>query len=153
MMDDPSSFTPTLAQDVVAAARGWLGTPYQHQASLKGIGCDCLGLLRGVWRETYGEEPEPFSAYSPNWAEISAEEPLLGAAQRHLVACPSLEILPGRVLIFRWRLNAVAKHCGIATSASSFIHAHDGASVAEVALVPQWRARLVAVFDFPERGR
>ena len=38
----------------VASARGWLGTPYHHQASLKGVGCDCLGLLRGVWREVIG---------------------------------------------------------------------------------------------------
>ncbi len=36
---------------LVTAARGWIGTPYIHQASLKDIGCDCLGLLRGVWRE------------------------------------------------------------------------------------------------------
>ncbi|MFD0934795.1 peptidase P60, partial [Methylobacterium trifolii] len=36
--------------DVVAQARLWLGTPYRHQASLAGVGCDCLGLLRGVWR-------------------------------------------------------------------------------------------------------
>ena len=28
----------------------WIGTPYRHQASLKGVGCDCLGLVRGVWR-------------------------------------------------------------------------------------------------------
>lgn len=36
---------------VIAAARSWLGTPYHHQASRKGVGCDCLGLIRGIWRE------------------------------------------------------------------------------------------------------
>jgi len=36
--------------EVVAAARAWLGTPYRHRASVRGAGCDCLGLLRGVWR-------------------------------------------------------------------------------------------------------
>jgi NlpC/P60 family putative phage cell wall peptidase len=40
--------------DIVAIARGWLGTPYRHQASLKGVGCDCLGLVRGVYAEAYG---------------------------------------------------------------------------------------------------
>jgi NlpC/P60 family putative phage cell wall peptidase len=35
---------------IVAETRAWLGTPYRHQASLKGVGCDCLGLVRGVWR-------------------------------------------------------------------------------------------------------
>ena len=33
---------------IVRAARGWIGTPYVHQASVRGAGCDCLGLLRGV---------------------------------------------------------------------------------------------------------
>jgi NlpC/P60 family putative phage cell wall peptidase len=41
--------TLTRAQ-IVVATRDWIGTPYQHQASLKGVGCDCLGLVRGVWR-------------------------------------------------------------------------------------------------------
>ncbi len=40
------------AARIVAAARGWIGTPYLHQASLKGVGCDCLGLLRGLYRES-----------------------------------------------------------------------------------------------------
>jgi cell wall-associated NlpC family hydrolase len=39
---------------VVALARTWLGTPYHHQASLRGAGADCLGLLRGVYAELYG---------------------------------------------------------------------------------------------------
>ena len=41
---------------VIAIARSWLGTPYHDQASLRGVGCDCLGLARGVWREAVGPE-------------------------------------------------------------------------------------------------
>ena len=36
--------------DVMRSARSWLGTPYRHQGARKGVGCDCLGLVRGVWR-------------------------------------------------------------------------------------------------------
>ena len=43
MPDDPRA-------RVVAEARMWIGTPYVHQASALGAGCDCLGLVRGVWR-------------------------------------------------------------------------------------------------------
>ena len=43
---------------VVAEARRWIGTPYVHQASSFQAGCDCLGLIRGVWRHLYGAEPE-----------------------------------------------------------------------------------------------
>src|SRR5690606_25246620 len=57
------------ARRVVEIAREWVGTPYRHQASAKGAGTDCLGLLRGVWREIYGAEPEPVPAYTADWSE------------------------------------------------------------------------------------
>jgi NlpC/P60 family putative phage cell wall peptidase len=132
---------------LVRAARGWLGTPYRHQASLKGVGCDCLGLVRGVWREVIGDEPEAPGAYSPAWAEAGGGERLLAAAQRHLV--PADGIAPGDLLLFRWRADLPAKHIGIAVSADRFIHAQDGACVCEVALTPWWRRRLAGVFAVP----
>ena len=64
---------------IVALARGWIGTPYQHQASLKGVGCDCLGLLRGVWREYSGAEPESVPPYTPDWAECGGQVGVRGA--------------------------------------------------------------------------
>jgi cell wall-associated NlpC family hydrolase len=71
--------------NVVSLARSWIGTPYVHQASAKGQGTDCLGLVRGVWRELYGADPEAPPPYTPDWNERrSAEEPLLSAARRHL---------------------------------------------------------------------
>ena len=39
------------ADEIVARARAWIGTPYRHRASCRGAGADCLGLVRGVWRE------------------------------------------------------------------------------------------------------
>lgn len=33
---------------IVSQARTWKGTPFHHQARLKGKGCDCLGLVIGV---------------------------------------------------------------------------------------------------------
>ncbi len=132
---------------IVAAARGWIGTPYQHQASLRGVGCDCLGLLRGVWRELVGPEPEALPPYSPSWAELEAGEALLDAARRHLI--PLAAARGGGIVFFRWREGAGAKHCGILSDETRMIHAHDGASVAEVALIPAWRRRIVGLFDFP----
>ena len=68
---------------VIAAARAWLGTPYHDQASLRGVGCDCLGLARGVWREVVGPEPFPIPAYSRDWGETEAVA--ADAAQARLV--------------------------------------------------------------------
>jgi NlpC/P60 family putative phage cell wall peptidase len=105
---------------IVAEARAWIGTPYRHQASLKGVGCDCLGLLRGVWRAVVGVEPEGPPPYSADWAEAGADA-LMAAARRHLAEAP--EVAPGRVLLFRWRDGLPAKHCAIATSAATMVHA------------------------------
>ena len=80
------------AENIVAAARGWIGTPYLHQASVKGAGCDCLGLLRGVWRELAGEEPEAAPPYSQDWAEATGEETLYMALARHFDANRSARI-------------------------------------------------------------
>ncbi len=139
---------------VVAAARGWLGTPYVHQASCRGAGCDCLGLLRGVWREVLGAEPEPVPAYTADWSEPSGEERLWAAAARHLREKPLVEAAPGDVLLFRMRDGAVAKHVGLQAETGpqpSFIHAYSGRGVVESALTPPWARRLVARFAFPER--
>jgi NlpC/P60 family putative phage cell wall peptidase len=134
---------------IVAEARAWLGTPYRHQASLKGVGCDCLGLLRGVWRAVVGVEPEGPPPYSADWAEAGADA-LMAAARRHLAEAP--EVAPGRVLLFRWRDGLPAKHCAIATSAATMVHAHDGAAVAEVAFRPWWGRHLAGVFAFRANG-
>jgi hypothetical protein len=56
---------------IVAAARSFIGTPYHHQASCKKAGCDCLGLIRGVWRDVYGPEPEAPGQYHRS---LSAKE-------------------------------------------------------------------------------
>ncbi|MBV8850668.1 MAG: C40 family peptidase [Methylobacteriaceae bacterium] len=134
---------------IVAEARAWVGTPYRHQGSLRGIGCDCLGLLRGLWRAVIGPEPERPDAYSPDWAEAGGNEALLEAAQRHLMPLADCAFADGDVLLFRFRMNVPAKHIGIATSATHMIHAHEGACVAEVPIVPFWRRRIAASFSFP----
>ena len=73
---------------VVAAARGWLGTPYHDQASVRGVGCDCLGLVRGVWRELYGPEPVPIPPYSRDWGETGTREVLAEAARSAMPELP-----------------------------------------------------------------
>jgi NlpC/P60 family putative phage cell wall peptidase len=140
---------------IIAAARGWLGTPYRHQASLRGVGCDCLGLMRGVWREVYGAEPETPPPYSPDWAENAAfdgppSDALIAAAARHLRPVPEAAMRPGDILIFRWRPHLPAKHLAILSAPGWMIHAHDGACVCEAPFSPWWRRHLAAVFRCPE---
>lgn len=134
---------------VVAVSRLWLGTPYVHQASHRGVGCDCLGLLRGVWRELHGADPVPIPAYGPDWSETGGVEVLRDALDRYLTRV-SGPLCAGQVLLFRMRAGSVAKHLGIvsATSpAARFIHAYCGHGVVESPLSPPWARRVVARFD------
>ncbi|MGE0212737.1 MAG: NlpC/P60 family protein [Parvibaculaceae bacterium] len=140
----------SFAARVVAEARGWVGTPYQHQASVKGVGTDCLGLVRGVWRALHGAEPEAAPPYGPGWAEADTRERLAEAAMRHLLPLAFDEWGAGDVLLFRWRAHLPAKHAGIATSRSTMVHAQEGAAVCEVAVTAWWRRRLSHAFRFPE---
>ncbi|MSU89011.1 peptidase [Rhodobacteraceae bacterium 2CG4] len=137
--------------DIVAAARGWIGTPYVHQASLKHVGCDCLGLLRGVWREVNGPEPERTPAYTPDWGEPEGAERLLDAAARHLFEVRLVDAEPGDVLVFRMRRRAIAKHVGILAGVApgAFIHSYSGKGVVESPLSAAWAARIAAVFRLP----
>ncbi|PYE85724.1 NlpC/P60 family putative phage cell wall peptidase [Pseudoroseicyclus aestuarii] len=130
------------------AARGWIGTPYVHQASAKGAGCDCLGLLRGVWQELAGAPPEVPPPYTPDWGEPQRAELLHEAALRHLA--PLEAPGPGDLLLFRMRAGSVAKHLGICTGAG-FVHAWQGHGVVESAFTAPWRRRLAAAFALAAR--
>lgn len=144
-----------IGQEALDEARQWIGTPYRHQASTKGAGADCLGLLRGVWRKLYGAEPEVVPAYTPGWSETKGEERLMRAALRHLELVPKdAPLEAGQVVLFRMRDGSVAKHLGLigANAAEpTFVHAYSGHAVLESPLSAPWVRRIVARFDLPER--
>jgi NlpC/P60 family putative phage cell wall peptidase len=139
-----------MGERIVALAEGWIGTPYRHQGAAKGIGCDCIGLIRGIWWEVYGEEPETVPPYAPDWAERSGEDRLVDAARRLFgEAVPPGSAKPGDLLLFRWRPDCVSKHVGILAGAAHLIHAYEQVAVTRSALVPSWRRKIVAVHRFP----
>ncbi|WP_062016478.1 NlpC/P60 family protein [Aureimonas sp. AU4] len=134
-------------------ARRFLGTPYRHQGSRAGVGCDCLGLVRGVWRRLYGGEPEALPAYAADWAELSAGDPLSEAARRHFAALPPSEARPGDLVLFRWRDGRPARHCAILDEPDAagprILHALEGAAVVSSPLAGAWARRICGSFLFP----
>lgn len=145
---------PESLQDrIVAEALEWVGTPYRHQGSRKGVACDCLGLVRGVWRGIHGHELEQPGPYAPDWAEVTEQERLLDGLRRHLVEKPVAAMAAGDLIAFRWRPHLPAKHAAILTEAACFVHAYQDHGVTLTRLVPQWRRRIAAAFAFPERTR
>ena len=139
--------------EAVAVARSWIGTPYVHQASCRGAGADCLGLVRGVWRAVVGPEPEVAPPYTMDWGETGGVEVLHTAALRRLQPARGA-MAPGDVLLFRMRAGSVAKHLGIVGAvgeAPTFIHAYNGRGVVESPLSAPWARRIAARFVFPGR--
>lgn len=134
---------------VVETARTWIGTPYHHQASIKGVGCDCLGLVRGVYRELCGDEPEAMPSYTPDWAEGKGTETLLQGARRHLGECSPDEAEPGDILVFRLRNRTMAKHMSVLATPATMIHAMEHGPACEVHYGKWWQRHCAAAFSFP----
>ncbi|MGB7334361.1 MAG: NlpC/P60 family protein [Salaquimonas sp.] len=139
--------TDLTTEIILAECREWIGTPYRHQASKKQVGCDCLGLLRGVWRRLYGCEPQKLPAYSADWGEADSQEHLFAAAHEHMI--PAQEFAIGRAILFRWQSNLPAKHIGILMSENTFVHAYERVGVIQSSLGNHWRPRIVGCFEFP----
>lgn len=135
---------------VVRLAETWIGTPYRHQGSRKDVGCDCLGLVRGVWRELHGAEPETPSPYAIDWVLDRSGERLLDAAKRHLIASDEMRPEAGSVVFFRWRRRLPASHCGIVDGGGRLIHAYEGGAVVRSAMPDPWLRRIAGVFRIPK---
>ena len=145
------SHSQTTQARIVKAARRWIGTPYHDQASVRGVGCDCLGLLRGVWRDVVGPEPMPVPPYSRDWGEAGPFEVLAQAARVAMQELDVSEARTGDVILFRMRAGAIAKHVGILSGQSRFIHAYERTGVIEEYLTPTWQRRIAFAFRFPVR--
>jgi NlpC/P60 family putative phage cell wall peptidase len=140
-------------QDVIEEARRWIGTPYRHQSALRGIGCDCIGLIRGVWHALGAINPPYIPPYTPHgeceWGSLDQ------GLERYLKKSCSLNYYLSDLLVFRWRTYLPANHVGIVSiqdgEESWMIHAHQGAVVAEVPLNSWWKRHLSCVFKISNR--
>lgn len=137
---------------VLDAAAAWIGTPYRHQGRRAGVGCDCLGLVIGLWEALVGPLPEQPGSYCADWAEAGGQEHFLEALRRHCIGRDVAEAVPGDILLFRWRDGVPAKHAAILSGPDEMIHAYQGHAVVRSPLGPHWRARIAAAFSYPARG-
>lgn len=133
--------------NIVLATLAWCGTPYCHQASTKQQGTDCLGLVRGVWREVIGTEPMSPPPYAASWA--ADDRSLIDAAARFLHRQTKTEPQPGDVLLFQMRPHAAPRHCGIYIGMGRFVHAYDGRAVGGAWYSSFWQKRCTDYFSFP----
>lgn len=139
----------TTRQEVVAEGRSWLLTPYKHQASLKGIGADCIGFIAGVGLalglpgiEEFRNDPA-FKGYGRDPDPRLMEQ----ACERYLDPIPFDQAGLGDIL--RMCFQHDPRHFAMITALDPtyIIHAYSMLSlnlsrVVEHGLGPVWRARV-----------
>jgi len=129
-------------QQIVEAARRWLGTPFHHQARARGIGVDCIGLVIGVCRDT-GRGEYDFHAYD----EHPSAKTLLGEVSRNLDRGHALQ--EGSILLFN--IVREPQHFGIYTGSvkNTMVHAYAvHGKVVEEPFDAVWRRRLLGVYEY-----
>jgi NlpC/P60 family putative phage cell wall peptidase len=141
-----------IRQQIVTEARSWIGTPFRHQARLKGVGVDCAGLLIGVAR-ALELVPDWFDV--TGYARLSDGQSLIDTSETHMTRIDRETMQPGDVIVIRWgkwpqHFAILGDYC---YGGLSMIHAYctpDGkGKVMEHRLAPHLLDRLVAVYAMP----
>lgn len=148
-------------REAYLTARQWLGTPFHWEASVRGVGCDCRGLLTGVARDLGRPEARAIEANVVGYSR-RIDSDLLMAGLGRVFERARLDIWPnaGDILAFRIGRQDRVQHLGIMGDADRFIHAHsaDPAQVIETPLTAlfqglAWADRLAGVWTWCELER
>lgn len=141
----------TLAHDIVTQARTWQGTPFHHQARLKGVGCDCLGLVVGVvdelqLRNAAGVLLSGFDEV--NYSRQPDGQYLIGKLEELLAPMALDNMQPGDLALFDIKGNP--QHLAILTDYEGgigMIHCFAPARrVVEHRLDHDWKSKIVKVY-------
>jgi NlpC/P60 family putative phage cell wall peptidase len=146
----------TTRAEIVAEARSWIGTRWHHQAATKGVGVDCIGLLRGVGINT-GLIPENWQAI-PGVAQFIGygRLPYNGELERGVAMFSQVideaQAGPGDFVLMRY--GELPQHMAILGDypggGLSLIHAYAPTrKVVESRLDDQLRSRIVGWYRYP----
>lgn len=117
-----------IRQQITAAARGWLGTPFHHEARVKGAGVDCLQLLIAVYGEV-GLLPSITAEHYPwDWHFHRSEERYLQGVAKYATQVPAPDA--GDIALFKF--GRCVSHAAIVLDWPRCVHAYFGHGVVEV---------------------
>jgi hypothetical protein len=132
---------------VVAQARTWLGTRWQHQGRVRGAGVDCAGLLVCV-AQSLGLRVTDV----PGYGRQPLGDTLRRLCEQQLVPVPLAALQPADVLLLRF--NTEPQHLALVgdhPAGLSLLHAYAQARrVVEHRLDALWLGRAVAGYAFAE---
>ncbi len=130
---------------IVAAARAWVGTPFQHQATLKGVGCDCRGLVVGVAREA-GYPVE----IATNYSRYPTGQYLMDVCDAYMTRIDRDALRPGDVVAMTFESDP--QHVAIVgdyPGGLSLIHSLARSGVVEHRLDSVWAGRIMQAYRIP----
>lgn len=132
----------TTRAEIIAEARTWIGTPWQHQGRLKGVGCDCVGVGIGV-PCALGIFPADFNV--TGYARNPDPKVLIGYLKQYMD--PTDTPTGGDIVLLK--PGRIAQHVGLLTFDNTIIHAIDQVrGVREHILDERWRRAIVRGFSY-----
>lgn len=134
---------------IVAAARGWLGTPFHHQGRLKGVGVDCAGVIVSVARELdIGDVDIRGYGHRPDSRELEQ------LCHEHMTPVSLARSGPGDVLLIM--IDGAPQHLAFRTEINGdrgMLHSYAPArKVVEHRIDQEWVGRIVSAFVLPGVG-
>lgn len=139
--------------EIVAAARGTLGTPWLHQGRVNGLALDCAGVPVHV-AKTLGVSMDPLYELT-RYGRLPVPAEMRAALDANLDRVRTADIQPGDVVWMRF--DGEPQHLAIVGNyvhgGLSLIHAYNGAGlnkVVEHRLDETWRRRIVAAWKYRE---
>ena len=120
-MSDDLRMTQARREAVVAEAVSWLGTPYHHQACVKGVGADCAQMPLAVYIAAGLIPRTEVGDYSPQWFLHRSAELYLAWVQRFAREIGAAKIGPGDFAV--WRFGRTFSHGAVIIDWPRVIHA------------------------------
>lgn len=136
---------------IAKEAREWIGTRWHHQASLKGVGTDCIGLVVGVAAACGIAEAASFRA-TPEYRNYGREpdpKMLLDGCDRWLMRISMWDVRLADILVFRFAKEP--QHFALVSKENPqyIIHAYAQVrKVVENRLDDVWSSRVVRAYRF-----
>lgn len=107
-------------QAVIDEAMTWLGTPYHHNARIKGVGVDCAQLPAAIYHAV-GLIPHLEPEYSPQWMMHRDEEKYLEWVRPYAHEITREEVKAGDLIV--WKFGRTYSHSAIVIDRPTIIHA------------------------------
>ena len=137
--------------EVVEEARTWIDTPFKDQGYMKGLGVDCIGLIKGLARDLNlcKKDIVHMADFTMPYGKMPNRSIILPALNRHLVPIGRDELDIADIILYLGKHEP--QHLAIKTDLG-IIHSYQPfGAVKEHGMTGEWGnpSRMLAMYRFP----